>query len=58
MHPRLGCVTLSLLAFSGEGNLNFPWEKSYWDHTVVKQQLLKKGHAFNEIQNLLITLIL
>ena len=27
---------LSQLAFPGEGNPHFPWEKSHWDNTVVK----------------------
>ena len=35
MHPRLGSATLLQLAFPGEGNPNFPWEKSHWDNTVV-----------------------
>ena len=29
---------LSQVAFPGEGNLNFPWEKSHWDNTVVKKE--------------------
>ena len=37
MHPRLGSMTVSQLAFPGEGNLNFPWEKSHCDSTVVKK---------------------
>ena len=37
MHRRLGSTTLSQLAFSGEGNPNFPWEKSHWDNTVAKK---------------------
>ena len=36
MHSRLGSATLSRLAFPGEGNPNFPWEKSHWDNTFVK----------------------
>ena len=36
MHRRLGSATLSQLAFPGEGNPNFLWEKSHWDNTVVK----------------------
>ena len=42
MHPSLGSMTLSQLAFPGEGNLNFPWEKSHWDNTAVKMYNLKK----------------
>ena len=36
MHPRLGSVTLSQVAFPGEGNPNFSWKKFHWDNTVVK----------------------
>ena len=36
MHRRLGSATLSQLAFPGERNPNFPWEKSHWDNTVVQ----------------------
>ena len=36
MHRRLGNATLLQVAFPGEDNLNFPWEKSHWDNTVVK----------------------
>ena len=36
MHPRLGSATLSLLAFPGEGNPNFLWEKFHWNNKVVK----------------------
>ena len=39
MHPRTGSATLSQLAFPGESNLNFPWEKSHWDNTVVKSKV-------------------
>ena len=42
MHRRLGSVTLSQLAFPGESNLNFSWENSNWDNTVVKKK--KKKH--------------
>ena len=34
---------LSQLAFPGENNPNFPWEKSYWDNTVVKSK--SRGEA-------------
>ena len=33
-------VRLPLLAFPGERNLNFPWEESHWDNTVVKANSL------------------
>ena len=36
MHCWVGIATLSQLTFPGEGNLNFPWEKSHWDNIVVK----------------------
>ena len=35
-HRRLGSATLLQLAFSGESNPNFPWEKSQWGIAVVK----------------------
>ena len=38
MHWRLGSAALSQLAFPGESNQNFPWEKSHWDNTVVKSE--------------------
>ena len=32
----LGRATLSQLAFPGEGNQNFTWEKSHWDnHSII-----------------------
>ena len=34
---RLGSATLSPLAFLGESNPNFLWEKSHWDKTVRAQ---------------------
>ena len=37
-HSMLGSATLSQLAFPGESNPNFPWEKSQWDNTVVKKK--------------------
>ena len=40
-HPActLGWVVrLSQLAFPGESNPNFPWEKSHWGNTVVKKK--------------------
>ena len=43
MHRRLGSATLSQLAFPGENNPNFPWEKSHWDNTVVKSK--SRGEA-------------
>ena len=39
LHRRLGSATLSQLAFPGEGNPNFPWEKSHWDNTVFKSKV-------------------
>ena len=41
MHSRLDSLTLLQLAFPRESNLNFTWEKSHWDNTVVKSK--KKG---------------
>ena len=38
MHPRLGSLTLSQLAFPGEGNPNFTWEKFHGDNTVLKSK--------------------
>ena len=38
MHHRLGSAIQSQLAFPGEGNPNFPWEKSHLDNTVVKKK--------------------
>ena len=52
MHPRLGSATLSQLAFSEEGNSNFPWEKSHWDNTVVKSK--KERRKTKDILKLLI----
>ena len=43
MHSRLGSVTLSQLAFPGEGNPNFPWGKLPLDSTVVKSELKSKS---------------
>ena len=43
-HPvGLVSATLSLLVFSGERKPNFPWEKPYWDNTVVKKNFLSKN---------------
>ena len=45
MHRRLGSATMSQLAFPGEANPNFPWEKSHWGNTIVKsiyKKVLKK----------------
>ena len=42
MHRRLGSTILSQLAFPGEGDPDFPWEKSQWDDTVVKKEKKKK----------------
>ena len=38
MHRRLGSATSSQLAFSREGNPNFPWEKAHRDNTVVESK--------------------
>ena len=46
MHCRFDSVTLLQLAFPGEGNPNFPWEKSYRDNTFVKMQRIKKKIKF------------
>ena len=43
MRERLRSATLSQLAFPGEDNLNFPWEKSHWDNTVAKSYFQKKN---------------
>ena len=43
MHPKLGRTTLSQLTFPGEGNPNFPWEKSHLDNTVVKSKVKSKS---------------
>ena len=31
------------MAFLGEGNLNFPWEKSHWDKEVEKKKIQVKA---------------
>ena len=36
------------MAFPREGNLNFPWEKSHWDRTVVKKKKKSKGKVSAE----------
>ena len=46
MHRRLGSATLSQLAFPGEGNPNFPWEKSHWDNKVVKKNKVGGAEKF------------
>ena len=38
IHSRLGSATLSQLAFPGESNPNFIWEKSHWDNSVAKNK--------------------
>ena len=43
MYRRLGSATLSQLAFCGESNPNFPWDKFHWDNTVVERK--KKAEA-------------
>ena len=52
MHPSLGSMTLSQLAFPGEGNLNFPWEKSHWDNTIVKKKKLEGCSITNHGRNM------
>ena len=52
MHPRLGSATLSKLAFPGEGKPNFPWEKSHWDNTVVKQNKAKTRKRNKEVDEI------
>ena len=42
MPHRMGSVTLLQLAFPGESNPNFPWGKSHWDNTVVKNRKKSK----------------
>ena len=44
MHRRLGSATLSHLAFPGESNQNFLWEKSQRDDTVVKKKKKKSDY--------------
>ena len=46
-HRRLGSATLSQLAFPGESNTNFAWEKFQWDNTVVKKIFLEDYSTFN-----------
>ena len=48
-HQACTIVTVSQLAFPREGNLTFPWEKSYWDNTVVngrKSKVLSLATAY------------
>ena len=47
MHRRLGSATLSQLAFPGEDNPNFPWEKSCWGNTVVKSKSKSSSRSWN-----------
>ena len=46
-------VRLSQLAFPGESNVIFPWEKSHWDNTVVKSwfflSIFFKNTSFQEL---------
>ena len=42
MHCRLSSLTLSQLAFPGESDSNFLWEKSHWNYTVVKKKKKSK----------------
>ena len=41
MHRRFSSATLSRLAFPGEGNPNFPWEKSHWDSCKKKKKVVE-----------------
>ena len=34
------------LAFPGESNLYFPWEKSHWDNTDAKKKVLKNCYCW------------
>ena len=56
MHRRLRRATLSQLAFPGEGNPNFPWEKSLWDNTVVKTKKQTNKQATKPSNRLLLVL--
>ena len=47
MHRRLGSATLSQLAFPRKGNPNFPWEKSFWDNTVVISKKSKSNWSLH-----------
>ena len=53
MHRKLGFATLSLLAFSGEGNSNLPLEKSRWQNTAVKRYMKKKSNVDTPLSELL-----
>ena len=48
---RWGSATLSQLAFPGEGNPNFAWEKYRQDNTVVKGESKKEKKVINENNN-------
>ncbi len=39
MHLRLRSMTLLQLAFPGESNPYFPWEKSQWENTILLYNL-------------------
>ena len=45
MHCRLGSATLSQLAFPGESNPNFPWEKSHLGRYIRKMLNVKIKHT-------------
>ena len=45
-HRKLCNATLSQLAYPGEGNPNFPWEKSHRDNTVVKKNKVGGAEKF------------
>ena len=48
VHCRLSSATLSQLAFPGESDPNFPWEKSLQDSKVVKKKKKKKERKKKE----------
>ena len=50
MHSRLGSATLSQLAFPGESNPNFPWEKSHWNNTVLKSGEKKEDMIHDQLK--------
>ena len=44
----LDSAILSQVAFPGESNQNFPWEKPQWDNTVVKKYALGNTGTRND----------
>ena len=51
MHGRFGSATLPQLAFPGDGNLNFPSEKSHQGNMVVKclKKSKVKKFSYNDV---------